>query len=108
MAWKPLPGTPRPPRPLAKGLQGVLRHAGGPDGPLFARIVREWPDLVGADLAAVCRPLRCTNGALVLVTDDAAAASDLRWRGAELAALVNEATRSTAITRVDVIVRRTR
>jgi hypothetical protein len=68
--------------------------------------VRQWPDIVGAELAELVQPVRFAHGALVLATDDNVLASDLRWRSSELATTVNEGLSTTAVERVDIVVRR--
>jgi hypothetical protein len=89
------------PRRLAEGLDRVLAglgrpsrgglSRGGPGGSrgagssgLFAR----WGDIVGPEIAAHARPLGVRDGELVVVVDDPAWASQMRWLGPDLLARI--------------------
>lgn len=47
--------------PAAGILAGAVRRAGEGRGFAVARLLTHWPEVVGADIAALCRPVRITH-----------------------------------------------
>lgn len=59
--------------PVAQLTEGAIRDAAGQRGFAVARLLTHWPEIVGADTAALCRPVRMSHGrgfgaTLVLLT----------------------------------------
>jgi predicted nucleic acid-binding Zn ribbon protein len=91
-------GDGRAPRRLGESLDRVVEGLGGNStkavsgsptkgsSGLFSR----WAELVGPDIAAHARPQRVHDGQLIVVTDDPAWASQLRWLASELVARIAE------------------
>ncbi len=74
------PRTPPAPRrrmrgfePVARLTEGAIRDAAGKRGFAVARLLTHWPEIVGEDIAAICRPVSMSHGrgfgaTLVLLT----------------------------------------
>jgi len=79
MTIEPLPDHQRAPKPLSTGLDRVMRSLGLPSvdslGLLFAR----WSEIVGDELANLCKPMSLHRGRLVIGAVDHAWATELRW-----------------------------
>lgn len=59
--------------PVSLLTQGAIRQAAGQRGFAVARLLTHWPEIVGEDLARLCRPVRMSHGTgmgatLVLLT----------------------------------------
>jgi hypothetical protein len=103
VSWRPLPDPDGPaPRPVADSLDAVARGLGGAGGPSLVSLLRRWPDVVGAQLAAHCRPLSLRRGTLTIGVDSAAWASQVGWLEADLRRRVDDAVGPGAVTRVAV------
>ena len=106
MTWRPLPepGGP-PPRRVSASLDAVARNLGGAGGPAFVDLLRRWPDVVGEQLAAHCRPLALRAGTLTIGTDEAAWGAQLGWLEADLKRSIDAAVGPGVVTRISVRVR---
>jgi len=105
--WHPIrePGG-RPPRPVAASLDAVARTLGGEGAPALVRLLRDWPEAVGEQLAAHCRPLALRAGTLTITTDDAAWGAQLGWLEADLKRSLERVLGPGVVTRITVRVRR--
>ena len=59
--------------PVAHLTEGAIRDAAGQRGFAVARLLTHWPEIVGEEIAALCRPVRMSHGrgfgaTLVLLT----------------------------------------
>lgn len=59
--------------PVARLTEGTIRDAAGRRGFAVARLLTHWPEIVGEDVAAICRPVSMSHGrglgaTLVLLT----------------------------------------
>jgi predicted nucleic acid-binding Zn ribbon protein len=81
--------TDEPPR-LADGLDRVLAGLGAPKATALAALYDRWSEVVGEQAAAHARPLALRAGTLVIGVDDAALATELRYRRAELVDRLDE------------------
>lgn len=61
-----------------------------------------WTDIVGADVAAHCRPASFKGGVLVVRVDSTVWASEMGYLAPELARRVNDAVRSAVVERVEI------
>ena len=105
-AWHPRrePGG-RPPRPVAASLDAVARNLGGEGGPALLRLLRDWPAVVGDQLAAHCRPLALRDGALTIAADESAWGAQLGWLDADLRRSLDTVLGPGVVTRIAVRVR---
>lgn len=74
------------PRPVGASLPDAARLLGAEGAFALAGVAERWPDLVGAQVAAHCRPLSLGDGVLTVVTDNNAWASQLRILALDLVA----------------------
>lgn len=107
MNWHPIrePGG-RPPRPVAASLDAVARDLGGDGGPALVLLLRDWPGVVGEQLAAHCRPLTLRAGILTIATDDAAWGAQLGWLEADLKRSLERVLGPGVVTGIMVRIRR--
>ena len=69
--WQPLrePGGP-PPRPVADSLEPSPAISAGAGGPALVDLLNRWPEVVGEQLAAHCRPVSLRAGTLTIAADE--------------------------------------
>ncbi len=80
VTWQPLPGSSeREPSPLSDALDRLVRNLGGSSISDYRRIVAAWPELVGPAVATHARPASLREGTLVVVVDDPAWATEVRF-----------------------------
>lgn len=105
--WRPLPGPPGPKVPgrLTGAIDRVARSLGAPDAAALAVVFGRWPEVVGADTAAHCRPLRLVGGTLVVGVGDSGHATELRFRTSEILDRIEELAGVRVAQRVEVRVR---
>jgi predicted nucleic acid-binding Zn ribbon protein len=92
------------PRPLTDGLDRVLRALRGGDTRSTSTVFGRWEDIVGSDIAAHARPLKLSDGVLVVEVDEPAWATQLRFLEADLVARLAD-TGGLSVSRVEVRVR---
>ena len=97
-----------PPRPLADGIDRLLKGLGAPPVPVFTVLAEQWDQVVGPAAAPHCRPAGVTEGCLHIDVAEPAWASQIRWQEADIVRRVAELTSPGAVTRVDVRVGRRR
>lgn len=105
MAIKPLPtadGDSPTPRTVSHQLDRLLKGLGAPSSRTVAGIGERWEEVVGAQLAGHTRPLRVRAGVLVVIVDDPAWASEVRWLGDQLAARAREILNDGSIKKIEV------
>jgi hypothetical protein len=104
--WRPLrePGGP-PPRPVRDSLAAVTRNLGGAGGPALVDLLRRWPEVVGEQLAAHCRPLSLRSATLTIAADEPAWGAQLGWLEADLKRRLDEALGPGVVTRIAVRIR---
>ncbi len=99
----PLPGRRGPgPRPVAESLDRLSRSLGGPPATVLSRLFASWPELVGDAVAAHARPRSLRHGVLVVMVDEPAWATQLRWLEARLLERVGEVAGEGVITAIEV------
>ena len=104
--WHPIrePGGP-PPRPIGDSLEAVARNLGGAGGPALVDLLQRWPEVVGEQLAAHCRPVSLRNTTLTIVAYESAWGAQLGWLEADLRRRLDEALGAGAVTRIAVRIR---
>jgi hypothetical protein len=106
IGWHPIrePGGP-PPRPVADSLAAVTRNLGGAGGPALVDLLNRWPEVVGEQLAAHCRPVSLRAGTLTIAADEPAWGAQLGWLEADLRRRLDEALGAGVVTRIAVRIR---
>ncbi|CAN5864768.1 hypothetical protein BH23ACT1_BH23ACT1_03050 [soil metagenome] len=103
----PLPGGPGPgPRPVGASLDRLSASFGGPPADVLTAVFSTWDDVVGEGVAAHARPRSLRHGVLVVVVDDPAWATQLRWLESDLLARLAIIAGEGTITQIQVRVRR--
>lgn len=92
-------------RPVGEALDRVLARLRRPPVEATRRLVEDWEQIVGPEVAALARPAELADGVLVLDTSDPAAAEHLRWASAELVKAVNDRVGTGVVREVRVRVR---
>lgn len=107
MTWRPLPGSsgPKLPKRLSGALDRVARDLGAPGAGALQVVFGRWPEIVGADTAAHCRPLRLVGGTLVVGVGDPGRATEVRFRSGEILGRIEELAGARVAERLEVTVR---
>lgn len=85
------PGRESRHRRLAEGLLlSFLSRYDRKGGLRLVRLWRQWPQVVGAEVAELARPVGHKDGALILAAEDSVAAQQLSYYAPELLARVND------------------
>ncbi len=104
MAWEPL-RKPSGPRRLQESLDQVVSGLKAPRVEVLKMVFEAWEELVGTVMAAHSRPVRLTEGELVVAVDDPAWATEMKFFGGELIDRINAAAEDEAVTALTVKVR---
>ena len=83
MTWKPLDED-NGPKPVRASLDAIARRIGAPKASALAAVFDRWTDVVGPAIAEHAQPRTLKRGTLVVVVDDPAWATELRFRGPEI------------------------
>jgi predicted nucleic acid-binding Zn ribbon protein len=102
--WRPSSQSPseREPRHVSEGLGKVTRRIGAPEPDVVSALFGRWEQLVGADIAAHCRPVSVRDGVLHLVADQPAWASQIRFMAGDILSVVATATASGEVREIRV------
>ncbi len=98
----PLPGPGPEPRPVGESLDRLTASLGAPPVTVLAELFASWPSLVGETVAAHARPRSLHHGTLVVVVDDPAWATQLRWLEADLLNRLAEVAGEGEVTRLHI------
>src|SRR5699024_4176738 len=112
MAWHPLPtsdgdGGPGP-SSLRESLESLVDSLGGPGVDALVTVHERWPEVVGSEVAGLCRPVAIDEGTLRIRAAGPAWASHLRWAEAEILDRLEPMIGSGAVTSIKVFVARGR
>ena len=106
MGIEPLPGRDDAlPRPLADGLELVVRRLGSASVDATTELFSAWSELVGETVASSSRPVSLRDGVLVVAVDDPAWATQLRFLAPQLMGTFDERFGSGVVTSIEVRVR---
>jgi len=83
----------------------VARNLGGAGGPALVDLLQRWPEVVGEQMAAHCRPVALRANVLTVVADEPAWGAQLGWLEADLRRRLDEALGAGAVTRIAVRIR---
>ena len=106
MAWRPLPGGPAAPVRLGDTIDGVLARLGGPSRAGVEVVFERWDEVVGESMAARTRPVSIDGESLVVMCDDPALTTHVRFLEPQLVSRLAELSGDRHITRVEVRVDR--
>ncbi len=94
------------PRKLGHSLDRLLGSLNAPTVDVLDAVFGRWEEIIGPDLAKHTRPASIDGEKLVVVADDPAWASELRWLENELLQRVSAVSGSDRLTGVIVRVQR--
>jgi predicted nucleic acid-binding Zn ribbon protein len=94
------------PEPLGDVLADVLGRRQWAERMQSVRVFARWEQVVGADVARNCDPVRLVGGVLVVAAASPSWATQLRYLAPQLALSVNRAIGEPVVDRVEVTVRR--
>jgi hypothetical protein len=95
------------PRPVTESLDRVLRSLRGGDARGTGTLHGRWEEIVGPEIATHARPVKLSDGRLVVDVDEPAWATQLRFLEAELVTRLRDVGGLT-VSHVEVRVRRSR
>lgn len=93
---------------LGDTIDGVLARLGGPSRAGVEVVFERWADVVGESMAARTRPASIDGSSLVVLCDDPAVTTHVRFLEPQLVARLAELAGERRITRVEVRVDRRR
>lgn len=103
----PLPGGAGPgPRRVGASLDRLSASFGGPPADVLTAVFASWDDVVGEGVAAHARPRSLRHGVLVVMVDDPAWATQLRWLESDLLARLVTVAGEGTVKKIEVRVRR--
>ncbi len=102
--WRPA-GTPaaqREPVRVAASLDRVTRFFGAPPAQVLTAVFARWEQLVGPEIAAHAAPKTLRNGALVIVADQPAWATQLRFLATDLLTRIQAEVEASEVTKIEI------
>lgn len=93
---------PRDPQDVSAVLRRVLGNLGWNEGMNSGRVLEEWDDIVGDQLATHCRPVSFEEGVLVISASSSAWATQLRMIAPQLVTRIHEHVGASVISEVKV------
>ncbi len=92
----------RDPQPLGKAIDRLIDQRGWEEPAAIGGVLGRWDEIVGADLAAHCKPLDCADGVVRVLADSTAWATQVRLLAGPLLRRLNEELGHGTVTRVIV------
>ena len=92
----------RDPQPLGRVLDQVSNRRGWVKRISLSTVLRNWPDLVGADNAEHSQPVDFVDGVLTVQCDSTAWATGMKFSAAALVARLNKDLGQQTVTRIDI------
>lgn len=93
----------RDPQQLDRTIARLLAERGWETNVAVHGVVGRWDQIVGADVAAHCRPEGFANGVLTVVADSTAWATQVRLLAPQLVRRLNQELGDRTVTRVSVV-----
>ncbi len=90
------------PRPVAESLDRVTRAFGAPRARVLAALFSRWETVVGHEIAEHAAPRSLRDGVLVVLVDQPAWATQLRYLAPELLARIRAAGAGSAVTELQI------
>ncbi|CAN5206392.1 hypothetical protein BH24ACT1_BH24ACT1_04040 [soil metagenome] len=91
---------------MGASLDRLSASFGGPPAGVLTAVFASWDDVVGEGVAAHARPRSLRHGVLVVVVDDPAWATQLRWLEADLLTRLATVAGEGVVTEIQVRVSR--
>ncbi len=104
--WSPVDDSVDDVRPIGDSVAALAKHLGLTSPGNLVAVFGDWESVVGPVLAAHSQPERLQDGELVVVVDEPAWATELRFLASEIATKFNAAQGSEVIRTVTVRVAR--
>jgi predicted nucleic acid-binding Zn ribbon protein len=82
------PRSEQDPKRVSEVLDGVSRRLGAAPPGVLTAVFARWEDLVGAEIAAHCRPVSVRGQVLDLVVDQPAWATQIRFMSSDILAVL--------------------
>ena len=92
----------RDPQPLGAVLARLMKVRGWQKQAAEARVFGSWPDVVGAEIAAHCRPVKLEDGELTIEAESTAWATQLRLLTAKLLARMADDVGRSVVSRLNI------
>lgn len=92
----------RDPQPLGSAVRGLLRDRGWEQTSQASSVLADWERVVGADIAAHCRPASLTDGVLTIEAESTAWATQLRLLSPRIHAAIVERVGSGVVSTLRV------
>jgi predicted nucleic acid-binding Zn ribbon protein len=93
---------PRDPQPFAVVMARLMKIRGWEKPAAEAKLFGQWPDVVGADLAQHCRPVRLEAGELTVEAESTAWATQIRLLTAKLIGRIGGEVGAGIVTKLTV------
>lgn len=93
---------PRDPQDVSAVMRRVLGNLGWNEGVTSGRVLEEWDDIVGDQLASHCRPVSFEEGVLVVSASSSAWATQLRMIAPQLVTRIHEHVGANVISEIKV------
>lgn len=93
---------PRDPQPLGAVLARLMKVRGWQKPAAEARVFGSWPEVVGAEIAAHCRPVKLEDGELTIEAESTAWATQLRLLTAKLLGRISDEVGRSVVNRLNI------
>lgn len=93
----------RDPQPVSRAVDDLLAQRGWRDESAIARLIAQWPEIVGPDLAEHVRPTGFRDGVLTLAAESTAWATQVRLLIKDLHAVVDQQVGGGIVTSISVL-----
>lgn len=90
------------PRPVAESLDRITRAFGAPRARDLAALFSRWETVVGPEIAQHAEPRSLRDGVLILLVDQPAWATQLRYLAPELLARIGAGVSGSAVTEIQI------
>jgi predicted nucleic acid-binding Zn ribbon protein len=100
--WSGAGPDPRDPASLGSAVEDLVRDRSWEQTLNKAGLLPRWAQIVGADVAAHCRPERLTDGELICVAESTAWATELRLLNRQLLARIAAEVGDGVVTRIRI------
>jgi predicted nucleic acid-binding Zn ribbon protein len=93
---------PRDPQPFGKLLEKLIKDRGWQEPAAEATVFGDWEKVVGAEIAAHCRPVKLTDGELTIEAESTAWATQLRLLSGRIMAKIAAEVRPNPVKKLRV------
>jgi predicted nucleic acid-binding Zn ribbon protein len=102
--WKPArqSRSEMEPKRVGESLDRVTKRIGAPTSSVLAAVFSRWEAVVGSEVAAHAKPSSLRDGVLVIVVDQPAWATQLKYLSADLLSRIEAATGRSEVSRIHI------